>query len=522
MVVVITGCDSPNGAPAFIRDTKTLIVGRPAAALGLDPGRVSDSESVEITRQLFETLLNYNADNGTIEAGLATSWEVSESGTLWTFTLRDGVLFHDGTPLDAEAVAFSFERQRDPNHPFHRVAGENGRFTYWASTFRNIRRVEAISRLRVVIEIDRPFAPFEANLTMVSVAIVSPTAVASSGSAFSRHPIGSGPYRFLEWAGDRIVLERNPTYWGPSPKMEHLIFQSIPDPHHRRVALESGAIDVAYQAPPGGLRFIELNPNLATYDAPINNVAYLAMNTARRPWSDRRVRRAINFAIDRRPIVKIGYHGFAKVAHSPLAPGQGGYHRATTQYPYNVEQAKWLLAAAARDGVFDPQAPITLYAPSTPRPYLRDPKLVTEIITVQLRAIGLNIEPVVQPLGAHLFSIRNAEHDLCINGWVADNADPDNVLFTLFSSDNAALWVARNIAFFRDPALNEILLAARVSQNKTARNAFYARAQERIAEQAPWVPLAHARITVAVSADLAGVKLTETGHLDYRGVFRRE
>ena len=515
-------CSGPDATATYSRDRHTLIVGRPSAALGLDPGRISDSESVEIAHQIFDTLLTYDTATGTIEPGLAVSWQVSDPGTVWTFTLREGVFFHDGTPLDADAVAFSFERQRDPNHPFHRIEGENNRFTYWASTFRNIRKVEALTPSTVRIEIDRPFAPFEANLTMVAVAIVSPSAVALRGPKFARNPVGTGPYRFREWDDDRVVLERNPNYWGNRPEMNYLVFQSIPDPRQRRIALESGAIDVAYQAPPAGLRFVELHPNLSTYDAPVGNIAYLAMNTSKKQWSDLRVRRAINHAIDRTPIIQIAYQGFAEAAVSPLPPGQGGFHRPGTTYDYDPDRARQLLAEASADGKFDPKKPIIIYAPSTPRPYVRDPELVTEIVATQLRSVGLAVETVVQPFSAHLRSIRNAEHDICLNGWVADNADPDNVLFTLFSPENAALGVARNLAFFRDDALGELLNAARASSVRGERDAYYARVQERIASQAPWVPLAHSRITVAVSADVDGVELTSTGHIDYREVSRSD
>jgi peptide/nickel transport system substrate-binding protein len=515
------GCSSGGEEATYGRDPRTLIVGRPADALSLDPGRASDSESVEVCEQIYDSLLRYDPATGAIEPGLAESWKVSEDGTVWTFQLRPGVTFHDGNPLTAEAVVFSFERQRDPDHPLHEPPGETSPFAYWASSYQNIRRVQATGPLTVEIEIDSAFAPFAENMTLSPVAIVSPSAVAGSGAAFSRRPVGTGPYRFREWGGDRIVLERNADYWGPPPSMQYLVFQAISDPRRRRVALESRAIDVAYQLPPESLPFVALHPGLELHEAPVSNVAYLAMNTVAPPWDDLRVRRALNHAIDRTPIVKLAYRDQATAATGPLPPGQWGHHPATTRYRHDPGEARALLSRAQAEGVFDPERTYTLYAPATPRPYLPDPELAARIVAAQLEEVGLTIELHIQPVAAHLASIRRGEHDLCINGWVADTADPDNVLYTLMAPENARPGIARNVAFYRDPELGALLAAARKAE-RPERDALYARAQERIADQAPWVPLAHAKIVVAARSDLRDVSLTWTGHINFSAVSRRE
>lgn len=522
LAVATAGCQAEGSQARFHRDARTLIIGRTNDAITLDPGRAGDSESVEVNEQIYDKLLRYDAETDEIKPSLAESWEVSEDGTVWTFQLRQDVVFHDGTPLTAEAVVFSFERQRDPDHPLHDIEGETQRFTYWASTYQNIRKVEAIAPFEVRIVIDRPFAPFAENLTLFPVAIVSPSAVAQKLAKFSRDPVGTGPYRFREWiTGERIVLERNPDYWGPQPYMEHLVFQAIGDPHQRLVALESGAIDVAYQAPPESLDFVALHPSLEVHEAPVPNVAYMAMNTAEPPWDDIRVRHAINHAIDRTPIVKLGYNGQAIPAYGPLPPGHWGHHEATTRYPYDPARARALLAEAAAAGVFDPERPISLYAPSAPRPYLTDPELVVDIVKTQLEDIGLDVVVKVQPVAAHFDSVRRGEHDLCLMGWVADTQDPDNIIYTLLSPENAVPGVARNLSFFRDPVLGELLEAARET-DRPERDVLYARAQERVAAMAPWVPLAHARITVATRRNVENVIISPNSMVEHREVRRRE
>ncbi len=521
--LALIACDGVRaGEPEGLnRDPQTILVGRPADAISLDPARITDNESVEVTEQIYETLLRYRPD-GEVEPGLATSWSVSADGKVWTFELRRGVRFHDGTPFSAESVVFSWKRQSDPHHPAHADDATGKPFSYWSTTFDNITAIEAIDEHTLRVTIDRPYAPFEANLTMFPVAIVSPAAVAAWGSEYYAHPVGTGPFRFSSWEDGRIVLERNDDYWDATarPHIKRLVFKAVPDARQRLVALESGAIDIAYSISPEELQFVALHPQLRLYRSPANNVSYVAFNTTHRPFDDVRVRQAANYAVNTEPIVKLAYQGMAVVAQSPLPPTQWGHHEPSQHYDYDPVRARALLAEAQKDGKFDPAEVHDFYVPITPRPYLPDPELVARVLQANLAEVGIRTRMILKSFPEHLNAVHWGVHDLCLLGWVGDNGDPDNYLYVLFDQDNTALGMARNTAFFRDAPLHELLVAAQKAQDRDARMSIYRQVQERIAQEAPWVPLAHSEISIAARADVGGIVLGVTTHVAFKQVKR--
>jgi peptide/nickel transport system substrate-binding protein len=497
-------------------DAETIIVGRPGDAISLDPALVTDNESVEIAEQLYDKLLNYRAGTNEVEPGLATSWETSDGGRVWTFHLREGVRFHDGTPFNADAVVFSFERQRDPFHDFYRDD-----YQYWKGTYGNILEIQALDPYTVRISIEEPYSPFEANMAMFPVAIVSPTAVRKYGADYGEHAVGTGPFKLVRWErNERVVLARNPDYWGGAPEIERLVFQTIPDARQRLIALEGGALDIAYSILPEELQFVELHPDLDLHRTPANNVTYLAMNTTHPPFDDVRVRRAANYAINKEPIVKLLYQGQAIAAQGPLPPTQWGYHELVQPYQYDPPKARELLGEAEAEGRFDGSRTYTLYAPSTPRPYVPDPAGVARALQANLADVGIKTQLVMQSFNEHIADARTGAHDLCLLGWVGDNGDPDNFLYVLFDANNTTPGSARNVAFLRDDALHGLLSWAQQESDREQREHYYARAQDLIHETAPWVPLAHSQVNVAARLDLGGLVISPSGIISYKGVLR--
>jgi peptide/nickel transport system substrate-binding protein len=325
------------------------------------------------------------------------------------------------------------------------------------------------------------------------MAIASPAGVRHWGADFPSHPVGTGPFRFVEWShGDRITLGANAAYWGGPPKLTHLTFVQIRDARQRLVAIEGGSIDVAERLAPEDLQFVALHPELKIEQVAGNNVSYLAMNTEHPPFDDPRVRRAVAHAINKVPIVKMVFQGLAMAATGALMPSSWGYVD-LPEYAYDPALSRKLLAEAG----WRSERRFTLYVMSTPRPYLPSPEQVARMIARNLRDVGIDVDLVSSPMGEHLRRTSNGEHDLCILGWQGDNGDPDNYLYGLFDSDNAQKGNARNVSFFRDGQLHGLLRWAQETTDHKQRVDFYAQAQRIIADKAPWVPLAHAAIVVA-------------------------
>src|SRR5690606_3568334 len=267
--------------------------------------------------------------------------------------------------------------------------------------------------------------------------------------------------------------------------------------------------------------FVELHPDLVLHRATVASIAYLALNTTRPPFDDVEVRRAANFAINKAPIVELAYQGLASPADGPLPPTQWGYHEDLARYPFDPAAARAHLAAAAARGAFDPERVHRLFVPSTPRPYMPAPEEVARAIQANLAAVGIKTAMVVRSFSDHLAAVQRGEHDLCLLGWVGDTGDPDNFLYTLLSSDNAVPGSARNVAFLRDAELDRVLRAAQRAGSRVERERLYRLAQERVANEAPWVPLANAQVAVAARADVLGMVVNPSSHIYYAGVFRR-
>jgi peptide/nickel transport system substrate-binding protein len=492
--------------PADVKNTKdTLVFGRGGDSTSLDPSRVTEGESFKVTVNLYETLLNFGEQDTTINPGLATEWEPSEDGLTYTFKLREGVKFHDGTDFNADAVVKNFDRWAN---------GDTEKFPYYDSMFGGfkgdeghvIESVTADGDSTVIIKLTRPQAPFLKNIAMSMFAIASPTAFEKGDDQFERNPVGTGPFKFVNWKpNETITIEKFDDYWDEGlPKLKRIIFSSIPDNSARLNALLAGDIELADGINPSDGKSIEDNEKLQLFERPSMNVGYLGLTVTRPPFDKKEVRQAINYAIDKQSIIDSFFEGRANVAKNPMPPSISGYNNDVEEYEYNPEKAKELLKAAGLEEGFE----MELWAMPVPRPYMPDGKKVAEVIQKNLADIGITAKIVSHEWATYLELASKGDADAFMLGWTGDNGDADNFLYTLLDKDTIG---SNNYTYYSNDKLHDILMAAQTEVDEDKRNELYKEAQTIIHEDAPWVPLAHSTPLLGGAKDLSGFVPHPTG-----------
>ncbi len=487
-----------------------LVFARSGDSVGLDPGRETDGESFYGSTQIFDTLVEFAPGTTEVQPALAETWDVSADGLEFTFHLRHGVMFHDGTPFNAAAVKFSFDRQFVETHPYF----ELGPWQYWGYMDMSsiIDRIEVVDDYTVKFYLQKVEAPFLANLAMDFASIVSPTAVEQYGIEFKNHPVGTGPFKFVSWTkDDSIVFEANKDYWGEGPYLDRLIIRVIPDATARYLALKNGEVDVIDFPSAEDLELMAADPNIDLIQQAGLNVGYIAMNNDKPPFDKKLVRQAMNYAIDRQAIIDAVYGSAGQVAMNPLPPTMWSYNNKITPYPFDPDMARQLLAQAGLPDGFSTD----LWAMPVARPYNPNARRIAEIVQANLADIGVTAEIVSYDWGTYLDKVDAGEHMMGMLGWTGDNGDPDNFLFVLLSE--AAADAGGNIAFWRNAQFNDLIVQAKETFDQPTRTRLYEQSQVIFHEEAPWVPLAHSVVTVPVRTSVQDFVIYPTG----KRVFQR-
>ncbi|CAM5793830.1 ABC transporter substrate-binding protein [Brevibacillus borstelensis] len=491
---------TPPAEPAK-NEPKQLIIGRGADTKSLDPIRETDGETFRVTENIYETLVSYEDTNTTVIPGLAESWEISEDGLTYTFKLRQGVKFHDGTDFNAEAVKFNFDRWMDKSNKYHDPEG----FPYYNDMFGGykgdpdhvIKEIKVVDAHTIQFVLNRTQAPFLANLGMSPFAIASPKAI--EGGKLGDEPVGTGPFKFAGWKrNDIITLEKNPDYWNKGyPKLDKVIFKVIPENTARLTALTSGEIDLMDGLNPDDAEAVKENKDLQLLLRPSMNVGYLAFNTEKKPFDNPKVRQAISHAINKPEMVKAFYSGLGEPATNPMPPSLWGYNDQIKDREYNLDQAKKLLAEAGYPNGFKVQ----FMAMPVPRPYIPDGKKMAEAIQQDLKKIGIETEIVTMEWATYLEKTRLGEYEMCLLGWNGDNGDPDNFLYTLLDKNTIN---GNNIPRYSNEEVHQLLLKAQSTSDQKERETLYKKAQELIFNDAPLVPIAHSTPPIAAKAGVTG------------------
>ena len=475
-----------------------LIVGQIAEPKALDPAAVTAVNDFRILMNLYEGLVRYRDGTLEVEPALATAWTISEDGTEYTFTLREGVNFHDGSPFNAEAVKFNFDRMLNEDHPYH----DTGPFPL-SFFFSSIEETEVVDDMTVKFTLNAPYAPFLSNLAYPTGLLVSPAAVMEHGAEFGRNPSGTGPFTFTEWrSNEAVVIEANAEYWDGSPAMQAVVFRPITDANTRTAEMLAGGIDLMVEVPPVALSEFQ-DATYTVHEQAGPHVWFLILNAKEGPFADVRLRQAANYAINKEAIVNDVLEGTAEVAAGPTPPAFAwAYNEALEPYPYDPDRARELIAEAGAEG-----AELTFYVTEGGSGML-DPIAMGTAMQADLEAVGFDVSIETYEWNTFLGEVNpglEGKADMAQMAWMTN--DPDTLPYLALRT---AAWPDQggfNSGYYSNPQVDELLEQARVATDQDERAALYREMQEIVQEDAPWVFVANWKQNAVTNERVEGFAL---------------
>ena len=452
-----------------------------------------------------------DADYPPIIPGLATEWSASDDGKIYTFKLREGVTFHDGTPFNAAAADFNFKRMTDPDHPYYDPqVGSTAQ-----GVLKGLKGSKVVDDYTFQIELANPNMGFiEALASLPNYYMESPAAFEKYGKEVGQHAVGTGPFKLVEWVrGQRTVMARNDDYWGKKPYVDQMIYRPILEPAARAAALKAGEVQIAWDLPVDQVDAFKADSRFDVFLRGIPATKVIECWQKSGPFSDVNVRKAVNMAINKKAIVDAVYLGTGVPATNPIPPTQWSYNKAIKDDAFNPEEAKKLLAAAGLKDGFTTD----LWAMPVQRPYNPNAKRIAELMQADLAKVGIKAEIKSFEWGEYRKRMQAGEHQMGMLGWTGDNGDPDNFLNTLLGCSSAKS-NGSNVAKFCYQPFEDLIQKAKVVSNPAERTKLYEKAQVIFKEQAPWFTIAHAVQIKPVRKEVIGFKLSPFGRHSFYGV----
>lgn len=484
---------APLAAQPVLAAGQTLVYARGADSLSLDPAAALSSEDFKVPDWVFDGLVRFTGDTTKIEPSLATSWERSEDGLVWTFHLRKGVKFQDGTPFDGDAVKVSFERQFDKNNPYY-----SPRFLRWHDKLGDMTKVEVVDENTVKLHFTKPQPALLDNLAIYPAYIVSPAALKKDAKDFMNHPVGTGPFKFVRWEKNNLIeLARNDDYWDGPAKLDRIIVRVIPDNDVRLLALQKGEVQMTDDVPFNRLASIEKDPSLKVQKVGAVGFSGVFLNAQSDKLKDVRVRKAIEHAINRKRVFAISFFKQGEFADQPMPPKYMGHADDVTAYDYDPEKAKQLLQEAGVKG----KLKLNFLVFANPRPYFPSPTDGVAMIKADLAKVGIDAEVQTATWSDWVARHRQNDFDLTIGGWTASTVDPDGVLYPVYSTKSIG---TDNTARYSDPKLDDLMLKARSTYDEKQRDDLYKQATKMIADAAVTVFFAHPIYTLGMRENVEG------------------
>jgi peptide/nickel transport system substrate-binding protein len=474
-----------------------IVIGLLAEPVTMDPPQITDLNSARVTKRIFEGLVGQELGSYKLVPGLAQSWDISRDGLIYTFKLRPSVTFHDGTPFNAEAVKFVFERQLNDKGPYYAT----GTYPYVKGFLGNVAGVEVLDASTVQIKLKAPLTPFLQYLAHQSLFMFSPESLKKWGKDVVKHPVGTGPFKLETWEpGVKVVLARNDQYWGGAPKIRQAIYVPIVEAQGRLVALKTGDIDLTMDVPPDSLDELRRDASLVVAESNSSAVWYVTLNTRHPILKDRRVRQALNHAVNKEAIIRDILRGTAIVSRGPISPVYGPYYEENTaRYPHDLEKARALLKEAGYAGGFE----LGFLVPESGSG-MQSPVEMATVIQANLAQIGVRAKIQTMEWGAYLRKYLE-QPDMAEMSWNPSIGDPDHMMYMLLSSDRFP--PAFNSGYYQNDRVDDLLRRARTTIDEKARVPLYREAQKLVVEDAPWIFVDHGKQVIVHRKRVQGFKL---------------
>jgi peptide/nickel transport system substrate-binding protein len=511
-LVATTGNAAPATSPRQFADTTpgTLVIGLVAEPTSLDPGQLTDINSMKLLGAIYDTLVRFQPNSFELAPGLATSWDLSGDGLLYTFKLRPGVKFHDGSDFNADAVKFTYDRLLDPNSPY----ADTGPFPFASGYYGSIAETIVVDPLTVQFRLKHPDSALVNAFTLNTGRIVSPQAVKTSRANFAQNPVGTGPFKFVSWDHNvRIALTANPNYWDGAPALSQLVFRPLADEQTRITEFLSGGVDVIFDVPPDNIDQVKNTPSAVFSAQPGPHVWWVTLNTQRPPFDNLLVRQAVNYAVNKDALTQDILKGTGTPAVGPIPPAiTWAYTSDVTQYNYDPDRARALLQ---QSGVLTP-INVTFWVTESGSG-MQSPKTMGTAIQADLAAVGVNAQIQTFEWGAFLNKYGAGlgdEAGMAELSWMFDSGDPAHMLPNNLYGPSCSP-KGFNGGCYQNPTVDNLMDAALKITDRDQRGAIYRQIQKIVADDAPWIFVDNQIQNMATTARVSGLDLHPSFYLTY-------
>ena len=439
----------------------TLTVAQQADIVGLDPATYSAASSAYVAEQIYDSLLTVSP-KGEVEPSVASKYAVSKGGLVYTFTLRPGVKFSDGTPLTSKDVVYSLKRVLDPKTASPRL-----------NDLGKVVSVTAPNASTVVVTLKEAYAPFLTKIAAAGMGIM-PSGYAESHDPV-KLPLGSGPFKFVSWVpGDSVTLERNPYYWeAGKPYVDKLVFKALKDDVTRITNVQTGTVDLAVGVPQNQVDLLKKSTTVTLVGGAGTWYDYLGLNLTKKPFDNLKVRQAVSYALNRDVIVKTALFGKGTPINcGPIPPTSGAYADCKVQV-YDIAKAKALMNEAGMSSGFS----MTIKVGADYKSQVN----IAQLIQAELKPLNITVQVTPMEWGSFLNDYTKKNYDAVVLGWIGA-VDPDDFLYYQFHTGEKF-----NTEGFSDKEVDRLLELGRSTVDKAKRTVIYKQVQVLIAQKMAYV-----------------------------------